>query len=57
MALSSAELAKDMVVALLGQVKEISTPMLEDRSTQLGKAIAEVYREVLNEVKNPGKPT
>ena len=60
MAQSNAEIAKDMVVALLGCVREIAPGMLQDNSTQLGKAIAEIYREVLSEVRKippPRKPT
>jgi len=50
MAQSNAEMAKDMVVALLGRVTEFQRATLEDHSTQLGKAIAEVYSEILKEI-------
>ena len=52
MAQSDAEMAKDMVVALLGQTKEIFHGDLEDRATELGKAIAKVYKEVYGGIKS-----
>jgi len=51
MAQSVDETAKDMVVALLGQIEGLSYGALKMNSKELGKAIAEVYREVFNEVK------
>ena len=51
MAQSQGEAAKDMVVAFLGRLKESNTSYLQDHSTEIGKAIANLYREILNEVR------
>lgn len=46
MAESHREIAKDMVVALLGQIKQIDRRDFEEQATEIGKAIAKVYKEV-----------
>ena len=53
MAQNPDEITKDMVVALIGQIEGLSFGALKINSKELGKAIAEVYREVFNEVKKP----
>jgi len=50
MAQTDSEMAKDMVVALLGHIKEIDRRDFETDATKLGKAIAGVYKEVFKGV-------
>ena len=52
MAQTDSEVAKDMVVALLGHIKEIDRRDFETDATKLGKAIAGVYKEVYEGVKS-----
>lgn len=53
MAQSLPEIAKDMVVALLSKAENINYGSITTHSKELGEAIAQIYRRLLEEVKKP----